>query len=330
LPLNAAILGVGLLTATNVQAQGTVTGKGEQKTITGSTAGPVNPIVDSSPITPHTGSDLIQLRDLLNYQVQSADGAFGRVSDIVFDRNGRVQYLLATHEGRTYPLPFTPSAFTGGEHVLTFPVPATTLQTIAINPQNLPSLQNQVFVNRMQQVFGESFGANFNQRLSAYPPVGPGMGRPGIVGAGTTSGADVDQSDATRPTGGSLNVGGGRSGVGGTGVGGPGSSGSGTGISATRETPGQGISGTGEGTSAAGRLQGAAAGGAPGSTGGTAGSAGGAPERAASAGGTTNAKTSGNAGNDSGLSVGGSGSTSGTGAGGNTGGSGSTGGGSGS
>ena len=281
MPIKMAILGLGLLTAANVQAQTTVTGQGEKKTVTGSTAGPVNPTLDG-PLQPTKPSGIVPMRDLFNYRVMAQNGEFGRVTDIVLDRNGRMQYLLVTHQGQVYPMPFMSTAFAGDPNTLTFNVPVATLEQLAINPQNLPPLTNQAFVQRMRQVFGPSFAVDVDTTRSAYPPTGVGVDTKatGRIGSGRNMTVDPSRPPGTRPTGGSLNVDGGGTGVGGTGVGGPGTSGSGTGRSATGESStGTGISGSGSGTSAAGKLQGAATGGAPGSTGGTSGSAGGAPDR---------------------------------------------------
>jgi len=126
--------------------------------------------VASTQSTTGSNSGLIQMRDLLNYKIQAQDGAFGRVSDIVFDRNGNIQYLLGSYQGQTYPLPFSPSAFSGSSNnTLSYNVPIASLQQLAINPQQLPTLQNQAFTQRMQQVFGASFAANSTMTTSSYP-----------------------------------------------------------------------------------------------------------------------------------------------------------------
>jgi sporulation protein YlmC with PRC-barrel domain len=286
LPIRTAILGLGLLTTATVQAQSTVTGTGEKKTVTGSTAGPVNPTLDG-PLEPTRPSGIVPMRDLLNYRVMAENGEFGRVSDIVLDRNGRMQYLLVTRQGQTYPMPFMSTAFSNTPNTLTYNVPIATLEQLAIQNNQLPTLTNQQFVDRMRQVFGPSFAATVTPSRTNYPATGVGVeGRAtGRVGTSPTMTRDPNRPPGTRPTGGSLNVGGAGTGVGGTGVGGPGTSGSGTGRSGTGEArTGTGITGTGAGTSAAGKLQGAAAGGAPGSTGGTSGSAGGAPDRSTTGG----------------------------------------------
>jgi hypothetical protein len=285
LPLKAAILGLGLLTAAHVQAQGTASGTGDEKAVRGSTAGPVNPTLDA-PLPPATTgvSNLVHMKDLLGARVQGRDGAFGHVADIVFDRNGRLQYILATRNGQFFPLPFTPTGLSGTTKVLTYDVPLARLQELAIDPRQLPSLNNQAFVQRMQQVFGPTFGTG---AMSAYPPgaatsaaAAAADARTGVSGSGAPVTSGAGMPGGRRPTGGSAVIdrdpG---TGVQGTGIGGPGTSGSGTGRSGTGAADTGGIPGTGAGTSAAGKLQGAAAGGAPGSTGGTAGSAGGAPDR---------------------------------------------------
>jgi len=279
LTLSAALIGLGLLTGAQVQAQSTVVGKGEQKTVIGSTAGPVNATLDRSPAqTDQSGTGLLHLKDLLNYKIVAQDGGFGQVHDIVFDRNGQLQYLLGSYDGKVFPLPFVASAMNPSGSTLTYNVPMATLQQMALNPHQLPTLHNQAFVQRMQQVFGPSFGANTSQALSAYPPtpsgVNPIVGRD--TGVGRTSTAVPTptgrmETGATRPTGGSLN--------------------SSTGI---EPRVGQGTGGTT--TSASGALSGAAIGGAPGSTGGTSGTAGGAPAQSPGTGTSVPSKSTGSAG----------------------------------
>jgi hypothetical protein len=267
LPVTAAVLGVGLLTVGRLQAQSKVVGSGDHKTVIGSTAGPVNATLDRSPTrTDQSGVGLIQMKDLLNYRIVAQDGGFGQVADVVFDRNGRIQYLLGTYDGKIFPLPFMRSAMNPSGSTLTYNVPMATLEQMALDPHHLPSLNNQAFVQRMQQVFGPSFGIYPNQTVSAYPPTGDGVGTTGIR-TGTTAGRTSTavptptgrmEKGPTRPTGGSLN--------------------SDRGIEPR-------IEGTGNSTtSASGALSGAAIGGAPGSTGGTSGTAGGAPAHSPGAG----------------------------------------------
>jgi len=264
---SAAIVGLGFLAAVPAMAQSTVVGKGDQKTVIGSTAGPVNATLDRSPMqTDQSGTGLIQMKDLLNYKIVAQDGGFGQVVDVVFDRNGRLQYLLGSYDGRIFPVPFMRSAMNPTGSTLTYNVPMATLEQMALDPHNLPSLNNQAFVLRMQHVFGPSFGMYPNQTVSAYPPTGDDVGAAGTrisTGTGRTTTAVPTptgrmERGPTRPTGGSLNS---DQGIGPT-VGGTGSS----------------------TTSASGALSGAAIGGAPGSTGGSAGTAGGAPAQSPAAG----------------------------------------------
>jgi len=133
---------------------------------------------------------VLQLRDLLNYRIQASDGSFGRVSDVVFDRNGNAMYLLGSYQGQIYPLPFTRSPFSAMNNTLSFNVPISTLQQMAINPQNLPTMSNQAFVSRMQQVFGSSFGATTS--TSSYPTTGT---------SSTTAGATTGTTGTTNPFG---------------------------------------------------------------------------------------------------------------------------------
>jgi len=281
-PVFVAALGVGLLIAPQAPAQSTVIEKGNKTTVVGSTAGPINPVLDRDPVPgARDAVNTIQLSRLLGYRVRASDNDFGQVADIVFDRNGRIMYLLGSYEGRLYPLPFMKNMLTQTDRVLNYDVPVATLQNLALNPQDLPSFSNRAFVTRMQEVFGPAW-AVLPQPLSAYPPTDVGT-RPSMPGSGrVTTG-----TGPTRPTGGSLNAGPQPEGTGvaGTGIGGPGTRGTGTGGSGTGEGT-SGIDGTGSGTSASGKLSGSASGGTPGSTGGTKGSAGGAPDRTGDKGGT--------------------------------------------
>ena len=103
---------------------------------------------------------LLQFSRLLNANIVASDGSFGRVTDVVFDRNGNIQYLLGSNRGQTFVLPYLPSAFSATGNNLTFNVPIANLQQLAIDPQNLPPMQNLAFLTRMRQVFGPTFGTN--------------------------------------------------------------------------------------------------------------------------------------------------------------------------
>jgi hypothetical protein len=107
------------------------------------------------------------MRDLLNFRIQAQDGAFGRVSDIVFDRNGNIQYLLGSFQGQTFALPFTPTSLSGTPNTLTFNVPISTLQQLAIDPQNLPTLQSR----RCRRMGPRSVGTHQGQEDAPYIPV---------------------------------------------------------------------------------------------------------------------------------------------------------------
>jgi len=259
LPLWGAILGLALSTVGHVHAQSTVVGKGDQKTVIGSTAGPVNAVLDRSPTqTDQSGTGPLQLSDLLNYRIVTQDGGFGQIADAVIDHNGRLLYLVGSSEGKIFPLPFTYSALNPSGNTVTYNVSTSTLRQLTLDPHYMPSLNNSAFVLRMQQVFGPSFGMTPSQAVSAYPPTGVGATSSTI---GATAGRNNTavptptgrmENGPTRPTGGSLN--------------------SDQGI----EPRNVGVGGNTT-TSASGALSGAAIGGAPGSTGGTSGTAGGAP-----------------------------------------------------
>src|SRR5262249_25570485 len=85
----------------------------------------------------------------------------------VFDRNGNIQYVLGAYRGQTYPLPFNTSMLSDGANTLRFDAPISSMQQLALNPDDLPSLRNQAFTQRMQQVFGSSFQGG--QPTAAYP-----------------------------------------------------------------------------------------------------------------------------------------------------------------
>jgi len=176
---------------------------------TGSGTGGIVNLAESAPTTQTSGisnSGLIQMRDLLNFRIQAQDGAFGRVADIVFDRNGNIQYMLGSYQGNTYPLPFSPSMFSGASgtgtanNTLTFNVPISSLQQLAINPQSLPTLQNQAFTQRMQQVFGSAFASSANQNVSGYSPSGT-SGTGTTSGTGSTSGTGTTSSGTANASG---------------------------------------------------------------------------------------------------------------------------------
>jgi len=177
---------------------------------------------------------LIQLKDLLNYKIQAQDGSFGRVSDVVFDRNGNIQYLLGSYQGQTFALPYMASEFSGAPNTLTFNQPIATLEQLRVDTNTLPSLQNRAFVDRMRQIFGQSFGTN--QNMAAYPPTnnqtGIGTGTAG-TGTGTTTGSGSTGAGGTGSTGTT------RSGSAGTGTSGTGTGTTGTGTTGSNTTPGR-------------------------------------------------------------------------------------------
>jgi len=180
-----------------VGSAGTTTGGATGTTTSGATGTSTDPsstggIVNMAPSVSSTStlannSGLIQLRDLMSFRVQAQDGAFGRVSDVVFDRNGNLMYLLGSYQGQTFPLPFTPSALSGTQGTLTYNVPMASLQQLALNPNDLPSLSNQAFLSRMRDVFGSSFGTGSMTTSSYGSTTGPTGATSGTT-AGTTSG----------------------------------------------------------------------------------------------------------------------------------------------
>src|SRR5262249_17894286 len=105
-------------------------------------------------------ADMLQLRDLLNFKIQAQDGSFGRVSDVVFDRNGNIQYVLGSYRGQVFPLPFNATTLSDNTNALKVNVPISSLQQLSIAPTNLPSMQDAQFVAGMRQLFGQSFGTN--------------------------------------------------------------------------------------------------------------------------------------------------------------------------
>jgi hypothetical protein len=121
----AAIFGIALTTASQLAAQTQSSGTSEQSktgsttsgtsgstsTTSSASGGVVNMPQDTTPSRTGTGSGTLQLRDLLNYKIQAQDGAFGRVSDVVFDRNGNIQYLLGSYQGSPIRFPFLPALF---------------------------------------------------------------------------------------------------------------------------------------------------------------------------------------------------------------------------
>jgi len=185
---SATVLGLGFALSSDLIAQSSNSGS-ETPLPTIGTSGSFGNVTDLrndaaySRLMSGRNPSVIQLSDLLNYGIQAQDGAFGRVSDIVFDRNGNIQYLLGTYQGQTFPLPLVPNALFWSPNTLNYNVPISTLQQLTINPQDLPSLRDQAFLQRMQQVFGSSLGSNF----SAYPPGTTVQGRAGSTGNGTTS-----------------------------------------------------------------------------------------------------------------------------------------------
>src|SRR5262245_30898981 len=121
-PVGMWILGAGFVFSTHLWAQspaatGTL-GAQNQGSATGTieTSGATNTFIDLrgdraySRLMAGHAPEIVQLRDLLNFRIQARDGAFGQVTDVVFDSHGNIQYLLGSFQGRVYPLPLTPAA----------------------------------------------------------------------------------------------------------------------------------------------------------------------------------------------------------------------------
>jgi len=181
-------------------ATGSQTGTGTTTSTT--TGGLVNaPAVTPAATATTSQSELIQMRDLLNFRIQAQDGAFGRVSDVVFDRNGNVQFLMGSFQGQTFPLPFSAASFsTTTANTLQFDATIAQMQQLAIDPNNLPSLSDPVFLQGMRDVFGNSFGANASQTTSAYTPPTTDPGQtpvPGRDAPRPRSASDRDPVDST-------------------------------------------------------------------------------------------------------------------------------------
>jgi len=181
--LNAVVVGLGLALSGDLSAQTSSPG-----TSGGQVSSPTGNVIDLrndaaySIMMSGRSSGPIQLSNLLNSTVQAQDGAFGTVSDVVFDRNGNIQYLLGSYQGQTFPLPLTSTTLSAAGNTLTYNVPIAALQQLAINQQNLPTLQNQAFMQRMQQVFGPTVGNG----LATPPGMTTQSGR-GQLGTGAAS-----------------------------------------------------------------------------------------------------------------------------------------------
>jgi len=156
-PLKAGVLGLGLLCTSQLAAQ-------SKSTSSSAEGGVVNaPKEAPAQQSNQNSSGQIQMKDLLNYKVRAKDGAFGRVSDIVLDRSGNVQYMLGSHQGQTFPLPFSRQSLSGAPNTISLDATMEVMQQLSIDPKNLPSLTDQAFTQKMQEVFGQSFGANNGQ-----------------------------------------------------------------------------------------------------------------------------------------------------------------------
>jgi hypothetical protein len=105
-----------------------------------------------------TANGSFRLSDLLNSNVQLSDGSvFGQVRDLVFNANGQPEFLLVSdgsNQNQFVSLPLGVGSF-DGQGTLRLEIARELLSQLLVDLNNLPSLADQQFVDRLTNTFGE-------------------------------------------------------------------------------------------------------------------------------------------------------------------------------
>jgi sporulation protein YlmC with PRC-barrel domain len=87
-----------------------------------------------------------------NVQLQGAQN-YGKVADVVLDNNGGIGYLVVSKGNRYALMPWNAADINYGKRVVSYDVAPQAVQPLFFEQNAWPTISDQQFTNRMQQVF---------------------------------------------------------------------------------------------------------------------------------------------------------------------------------
>ncbi len=114
-----------------------------------------------------------------NVHLQGANG-YGKIEDVVLNENGAPGYLVVANNGRYAMLPWNAANINYGQRVVNYNVTPQAIQPLFFGANAWPTVTDQQFTNRMNQVFPNT-GVVRREVLRPVEgtPVVPAAGAPG-------------------------------------------------------------------------------------------------------------------------------------------------------
>jgi sporulation protein YlmC with PRC-barrel domain len=114
---------------------------------------------------------------MIGSTVSTTNGEYGKVADLVFNGAGGVQFALVERNGQFHPVPF-PMLQAGAEGQVTINVPASALDAITVDRNNLGSLTSPQFATQLQRTFGTDAARLIFNPTGNVPGTGNGNADP--------------------------------------------------------------------------------------------------------------------------------------------------------
>ncbi len=115
---------------------------------------------------------------------------FGRVEDVVVGPNGAISHVVVGNGGRYAMLPWNAGNFNYAQRAINYNVTPQAIQPLFFAPNAWPNMNDQVYANRMNQVFPNYGVVN---RAALRPVEGT---VPGVVG-----GPVIQEKEKVKPNG---------------------------------------------------------------------------------------------------------------------------------
>ncbi len=124
-----------------------------------------------------------------NVALQGAPN-YGRVEDVIVGPNGAISHVVVRNNGRYAMLPWNAGNFNYGQRAINYNVTPQAIQPLFFGANAWPNMNDQVYANRMNQVFPNAGVVN----RAALRPVEGAV--PGVVG-----GPVIQEKEKVKPNG---------------------------------------------------------------------------------------------------------------------------------
>lgn len=154
-------------------------------------------VQETQAVTPAgTTTEIRRVSQLIGSNVQlQGNNNYGKVEDVVLGPNNGIDYLVVSNGGRYAMMPWNAANVNYGKRLVTYNVTPQAVQPLFFAPNAWPNMSDQVFTNRMQQVFP---GTGVVRRESLRPVEGA---VPGVVPAPAPGPGVVKEKIKERPNG---------------------------------------------------------------------------------------------------------------------------------